>query len=132
MLIFIKHLKIILSMVAEDYESRENLITPHIVISKDHKSVFLNTETFRNCQEHMIDPSEFKRALMSSEIDHSKFYKVTAVIGLYGFPLSDKLKTPARVSILRAKRPSNLLGYLEEIIVRKNLPKTFDYFNKKD
>ena len=120
-------------MVAEDYENRKDLINPYITLNNVDKdgSVSLNTETFRDCQEHIIDIVEFEKMLVSSKVKNpSKFYRVSAVIGAYDFPLVGNRKIPfVRVSLLRRKRSRNLLGYLEESVVKENLPKTFNYFN---
>ena len=123
-------------MTANDYETDESIINPYIVLTslkENHQGgVFLNTETFRDCQREIIHPLEFCRRVEPPEMDDvSKFYRVEAVVGEYNDILPVGLGTSlATVSFMRPERSRTLLGYLEEEVVKENLPKSFESFNK--
>jgi len=114
-------------MTAQDYETREGLINPYIVVSKPGKgSVFLNTQSFRNCQDSLIHPLDDVR--LTPLLDSQKYYLVEAVVGEYNgaIPGDNPVKVLIRtVSIGRRERSRTLLGYLDEDTIRVNLPRSF-------
>ena len=118
-------------MTAVDHETGKKIINPYIQISKSSKEgcYFLNTSTFEDCQEELIHPLDRQIDELEKE---NKLYVVEAVVGEYnGSPnpgISSLLKT---VSITRHERSRTLLGYLEEKVVRKELPQTFAALNPK-
>ena len=113
-------------MTAEDYETGEDIINPYIVVSKNGKGCYLNTLTFRDCQEHLIHPLDDVRLMPL--IESRSYYVAEAVVGEYNgaIPMDNSFKLLLRtVSIGRRERSRTLLGYLDEGIVKDKLPKTF-------
>ncbi len=104
-------------MTAVDHETGRDIINPYIAINHPKKDlrVFLNTSSFESCQDCLISPFDFDRL---NRKDAPKLYMVHAVVGEY----NDYIHT---VSLCRPARSESLLGYLDEEVMRRNLPRTF-------
>ena len=118
-------------MTALDNETGHEIINPYIVVSKSPQiGCFLNTSTFGDCQEHLIQPMD--RDSIGPLSETPQLYTVEAVVGEYNGSVSrDSFPLLRTVSICRHERARILLGYLEEKVVKANLPKTFAALNQR-
>jgi hypothetical protein len=120
-------------MTATCAETEINLINPYISIEYHSKTgkrgAGINTQSFADCQRMLIHPindalrEELKR-------ERKILYEVHAVVAEYNNPLDLAFGPLQEVSVFRAERGRIFLGWLEESVVRANLPRTYAYLNQ--
>ncbi len=120
-------------MTANCAQTEENLINPYISIEYHGRmgkiGVGINTQPFAECQGHLIHPinDSLRNDLKSRNI---LLYEVHAVVAEYNNPLHEPFGPPKRdVSLFRNERGRIFLGWLEEEIVKKYLPKAHSHLN---
>ncbi len=116
-----------------DIETEELIINPYIGIqSLDKKGVrigevSINVSSFGIlCQRELIpllDMDSFQHRELTYQ--NQRVYRVWSVTGEYNFP------NKHTVSMTLPERGRIRLGFLEEEIIRLNLPKTYEYFKSR-
>jgi len=122
-------------MTLEDYEKRGDIINPYITIFSypDGKYwVSMNTSTFGDeGQENLLNIFD-EKAFRELTPWEGGWFKVCAVVGKqnYWHDYSAKERMPRNVRADGADDPVAIipLGYLPEEFIRKNYPKTYEYF----
>lgn len=123
-------------MTALDSESGKEIINPYILLTRicTGIGVFLNTDSFANCQSELIHPLDYEK--YESLVKNKTCYRVEAVVGEYNGPLPGESPRDSlylrTVSILRPERSKTLLGFLGEGVIKENLPNSFEHLSKKD
>jgi len=108
-------------MSKDDWETRKTLITPHVEIGKgiDPSMIaYVNVDTFKKCSGKLIN---------FLKIPEGSFY---SIYGTVGRPVAF-LTEEAYLNIDDPPISRTLMGYLEEEVLRNQLPNTYKALNKK-
>ena len=120
-------------MTLEDYETRRDIVNPYITLySPEDAWAALNTETFREAQNRIINLHDEKLYTKYDLDEKRRLYKVVATVGKQDHPFDYETRDHWKRGV-RSEGASDAialvpLGHIIEDVVKDLFPKTFEYF----
>jgi hypothetical protein len=121
-------------MTLIDHETKRDIVNPYITLFGPEDSAWcaLNTETFRDAQNEIINIHDEQTYIKYAWNEKSRLYKVVATVGKQDHPLDYKTRNMwtrgVRVDGVHDAMALVPLGYIMEDVVKELFPLTFKFF----
>lgn len=123
-------------MTLQDHETRRDIVNPYITLySPEDAWAALNTETFREAQNGIINLHDEKRYMKYEFDEKIRLYRVVATVGKQDHPFNYETRTLWTRGVRSAGADDAIalipLGYILEDVVKDLFPKTFEFFESE-